>query len=51
MGLTRDIDDLVADIMAKRDVRGTRIVGIDGPSGSDSTAASSVTARITATCG
>ena len=33
MGLTRDIDDVVADIMAKRRVNGARIIGIDGPSG------------------
>lgn len=34
MGLTRDIDDVVVDIMAKRRVEGARIVGIEGPSGS-----------------
>ena len=47
MGLTRDIDDVVADIMAKRRVNGARIVGIDGPSGSGkSTLAHRLVARI-----
>jgi uridine kinase len=47
MGLIRDIDDVVVDIMSKRDVAGARIVGVDGPSGSGkSTLARKLVSRI-----